>query len=51
MRAQFLEALVKKFPNYYQLGQAVSHYYNLRQKGYDKECCEEKTLKTTFSNN
>ena len=46
MRAQFLEKLIKKYPNHYQLGAAVSHYYNLRQKSYDKEYCEEKTLKT-----
>jgi hypothetical protein len=51
MRAQFLEKLIKAYPNHYQLGAAVSHYYNLRQKGYAKECCEEKTLKTTFNNN
>ena len=41
MRAQFLEALIKKFPNYYQL----------RKDKLTKEECEEKTLKTTFSNN
>jgi len=51
MRAQFLEALIKKFPNHYQLGAAVSRYYNLRQQQLSKEECEEKTLKTTFSNN
>tara|TARA_R110000744_G_scaffold271850_2_gene384847 strand:+ start:487 stop:642 length:156 start_codon:yes stop_codon:yes gene_type:complete len=51
MRAQFLEALVKKFPNYYQLGQAVMTYYLHRKKKLTKEDCEEKTLKTTFNNN
>ena len=51
MISQFLEKLIKTYPNHYQLGAAVSHYYNLRRKGYDKECCEEKTLKTTFNNN
>ena len=51
MRAQFLEKLIKAYPNHYQLGAAVSYYFNLRQKGYDKQCCEEKTLKSTFSNN
>ena len=51
MRAQFLKALIKKFPNYYDLGQAVSIYYNLRDKGLDKDECEEKTLKTTFNSN
>ena len=51
MRAQFLEALIRKFPNHYQLGQAVSSYYNLRQQKLTKEECEEKTLKTTFNNN
>ena len=51
MRSQFLEALIKKFPNYYQLGQAVHKYYQLRKDKLIKEECEEKTLKTTFSNN
>ena len=51
MRSQFLETLIKKFPNHYQLGQAVSSYYNLRQQKLTKEECEEKTLKSTFSNN
>ena len=51
MRSQFLEALIKKFPNHYALGGAVSRYYNLRQQKLTKEECEEKTLKTTFSNN
>jgi len=51
MRSQFLEKLIKTYPNYYQLGQAVSTYYLLREKKLTKEECEEKTLKTTFSNN
>ena len=51
MRAQFLKALIKKYSNYYELGAAVSTYYHLREKGLDKDECEEKTLKTTFSNN
>ena len=51
MRAQFLEALIKKYPNHYQLGAAVSRYYHLRQEKLTKEECEEKTLKTTFNNN
>lgn len=51
MRAQFLEALIKKFPNHYQLGQAVSKYYFLRQGRLTKEECEEKTIKTTFNSN
>jgi len=50
MRAQFLEALIKKFPNYYELGAAVSTYYHLREKSLSKDECEEKTLKTTFKN-
>ena len=51
MRAQFLEALIKKFPNYYELGSAVSSYYHLREQGLDKDECEEKTLKSTFKHN
>ena len=51
MRSQFLEALIRKFPNHYQLGQAVSNYYYLRKNKLTKEECEEKTLKSTFSNN
>jgi hypothetical protein len=51
MRSQFLEALIKKFPNHYSLGAAVSRYYHLRQQKLTKEECEEKTLKSTFSNN
>ncbi len=51
MRAQFLEKLIKKFPNHYQLGAAVSRYYHLRQDKLAKEDCEEIVLKSTFSNN
>lgn len=51
MRAQFLEKLIKKYSNHYQLGAAVSYYYNLRQNMHGKEYCEEKTLKSTFNNN
>jgi len=51
MRAQFLEKLIKKFPNHYQLGAAVSRYYHLRQSRLSKEECEEKVLTSTFSNN
>jgi hypothetical protein len=51
MRSQFLEKLIKKYPNHYQLGQAVMCYYNFRQKGYNKEHCEGKTLKNTFNSN
>ena len=51
MRAQFLEKLVKTFPNDYQLGQAVRRYYMLRQNKMAKEECEETVLKETFSFN
>ena len=52
MRAQFLERLIKKFPNNYQLGSAVRRYYWLRQENkYAKEEAEEIVLKETFSNN
>ena len=37
MRSQFLEKLIKTYPNYYQLGQAVSTYYLLREKKLTKE--------------
>tara|TARA_B100000900_G_scaffold270436_1_gene230943 strand:+ start:393 stop:548 length:156 start_codon:yes stop_codon:yes gene_type:complete len=51
MRAQFLEKLIKKFPNDYQLGQAVRRYYILRQNKLTKEECEETVLKQSFSLN
>ena len=31
MRSQFLEKLIKKFPNHMELGGAVARYYDLRQ--------------------
>ena len=51
MRAQFLKALVKKFPNYMELGGAVKRYYDLRQTKLTKEECEEIVLKSSFSIN
>ena len=42
------KALIKKYSNYYELGAVVSTYYHLREKGLDKDECEQKTLKTTF---
>ena len=51
MRAQFLKALVKKFPNYMELGGAVKSYYDLRQSKLPKEECEEIILNSTFSIN
>jgi hypothetical protein len=51
MRAPFLEKLIKKFPNHYQLGAAVSRYYQLRQSKLTKEECEEIVLNSTFSFN
>ena len=49
MRAQFLEKLVKKFPNHYELGSAVKRYYDLRQSKLSKEECEEIVLGSTFN--
>ena len=51
MRAQFLERLIKKFPNYMELGAAVKRYYDLRQTKLTKEECEEIVLNSTFSFN
>jgi len=51
MRSQFFEKLVKKFPNDYQLGQAVRRYYILRQNKLSKDECEETVLKESFSLN
>ena len=51
MRAQFLEKLIKKFPNDYQLGQAVRKYYFLRQEKFAKEECEEIVLGSSFKDN
>jgi len=51
MRSQFLTKLIKKFPNHYQLGAAVSRYYHLRQEKLAKEECEEIVLSSSFSNN
>ncbi len=51
MRAQFLEKLIKKFPNDYQLGQAVRKYYHLRKEKFAKEECEEIVLGSSFKDN
>lgn len=51
MRKQFLNKLIKKFPNDYQLGQAVRRYFILRGDKLSKEECEETVLKETFSFN
>ena len=51
MRAQFLKALIKKFPNYMELGGAVKRYHDLRQTKLTKEECEEIVLKSSFSIN
>lgn len=48
MRSQFLEQLVKAFPNYMELGGAVKRYYDLRQSKLSKEECEEIVLNSTF---
>ena len=49
MRSQFLEKLIKTFPNDGELGAAVRRYYWLRKDKYTKEECEEKVLKETFN--
>ena len=49
MRAQFLEKLIKKFPNHYELGSAVKRYYDLRQSKLSKEEYEEIILNSTFN--
>ena len=51
MRAQFLEKLIKKFPNDYQLGQAVRKYYLIRQQKFAKEECEKIVLGSSFKDN
>jgi hypothetical protein len=48
MRSQFLEKLIKKFPNYMELGSAVARYYDLRQSKMNKEECEEIVLNSSF---
>ena len=49
MRTEFLESLIKKFPNYMELGGAVKRYYDLRQSEISKEECEEIVLNSTFT--
>jgi len=49
MRSQFLEKLIKKFPNYMELGGAVKKYYDLRQSKLTEEECEEIVLGSSFS--
>ena len=48
MRAQFLEKLINKFPNYLELGGEVKRYYDLRQSKMSKEECEEIVLNSSF---
>lgn len=48
MRSQFLEQLIKTFPNYMELGGAVKKYYDLRQSKLSKEECEEIVLESSF---
>jgi len=48
MRTQFLEKLIKKFPNHMELGGAVARYYDLRQSKLSKEECEEIVLNASF---
>ena len=49
MRKRFLEKLHKKYPNNYQLGEAVRRYYHLRLQGHSKDECEEIVLQETLS--
>jgi len=48
MRTQFLQKLIKKFPNHMELGSAVARYYDLRQSKLTKEECEEIILNSSF---
>lgn len=48
MRSQFLEQLIKKFPNYMELGAAVKRYHDLRQSKLPKPECEKIVLKSSF---
>ena len=50
MRKQFLDKLIKKFPNDFALGQ-VRRYFMLRQEKLSKEECEETVLGETFNFN
>ena len=49
MKFRFLDKITKKFPNDFQLGQAVRRYYNLRLQGLKKDECEEIILRETFN--
>ena len=51
MRSQFLQKLIEKFPNDYQLGQAIRKYHRLRSGGKIKPDCEKIVLRSTFDDN
>lgn len=51
MSTEFLNKLIKKFPNYYQLGELVKTYWQLSQTDMPVKEIEKKILRTTFSNN
>lgn len=51
MRSQFLQKLIKHFPNDYTLGQAVRKYNQLRSTGKIKPDCEKIVLGITFDEN
>ena len=51
MRKGFLDKLIKKFPNYYRLGELVKNYWALSKTDMPAEEIEKKILNFTFNNN
>ena len=49
MRKEFLQILIREFPNDFQLGQAVRKYNFLISKGNPSTDAEEIVLSSTFS--
>ena len=49
MKEQYLQQLIKKFPNNYELGQAVRKFYHLLNEGLPVEECEKEILDSSFS--
>jgi hypothetical protein len=50
MRIEFLKRLIIEFPNFMELGSAVSHYHYLLGEGYSELDSEELTLNNSFRN-
>jgi hypothetical protein len=50
MRIEFLKILIIKFPNFMELGCAVSHYHYLLEEGHSELESEELTLNSSFRN-